>query len=60
MGGSSTWIDPTNGQRQVMPYLGPQQTYTDPRSRNQYARDDRGQYWVRTPDGQVRPMTAGP
>ena len=58
--GQGTWIDPNTGQRQVLPYLGPNNTYTDPRTGNQYARDQRGRYWVRTPTGQEYPMQPGP
>ena len=58
--GQGTWIDPYTGQRQVLPYLGPNSTYTDPRSGNQYARDQSGRYWVRTPTGQEYPMQPGP
>lgn len=50
--GKSWWIDPTTGQRQSLPYLGPNQGYVDWRTGNRYWRDQSGRYAVLTPSGQ--------
>jgi hypothetical protein len=50
--GRSWWIDPTTGQRQALPYIGPNQGYVDPRTGNRYWRDESGRYAVQTPSGQ--------
>ena len=55
--GKSWWIDPTTGQRQALPYLGPNQGYVDPQSGNRYWRDGAGRYAVLTPSGQWYWMT---
>lgn len=50
--GRSWWIDPTTGQRQSLPYIGPNQGYVDPNTGNRYWRDESGRYAVQTPSGQ--------
>ncbi len=50
--GRSWWIDPTTGQRQSLPYIGPNQGYVDPKTGNRYWRDESGRYAVQTPSGQ--------
>ena len=55
--GKSWWIDPTTGQRQSLPYLGPNQGYVDWQTGNRYWRDQSGRYAVMTPSGQWYWMT---
>ena len=55
--GKSWWINPTTGQRQALPYLGPNQGYVEPQSGNRYWRDGAGRYAVLTPSGQWYWMT---
>lgn len=50
--GRSWWIDPTTGQTQSLPYLGPNQGYVDYQTGNRYWRDESGRYAVQTPTGQ--------
>ena len=55
--GKSWWIDPTTGQTQSLPYLGPNQGYVDPQTGNRYWRNEQGYYAVQTPGGQWYWMT---
>ncbi|MBO9661642.1 hypothetical protein [Dokdonella sp.] len=56
LGGERTWVDPGNGNRVSLPYVGDAAPYTD-QNGYVYQRDVDGRYFVRDPNGDVYEMT---
>lgn len=59
LGGERTWVDPNDGRRVSLPYLGENVPYADPNG-YVYQRDANGRYFVRDPNGYVYEMTPEP
>ncbi len=59
LGGERTWVDPNDGHRVSLPYLGENVPYTDPNG-YVYQRDASGRYFVRDLNGYVYEMTPEP
>jgi len=54
--GNGNWIDPNDGSRRTLSYLGENAAYTDPQSGRVYQRDVHGNYFVQGADGLWYPM----
>ena len=54
--GRNTYVDPRNGQQQVLQHTQPGQPTYDPRTGQTYVMNNMGQYFVRAPDGAWYPI----
>lgn len=57
LAGNAGWIDPHDGERKSLSYLGDDTAYTDPHSGRVYRRDASGQYYAQGADGLWYAMT---